>query len=381
MVFFSHRAELSVGMMKLPLPSHPSLWEARSAADWEVLMRNGKKSSRSKYYSLDSAIGLIMSVRESEQKRESIQRYVASNPSSLHYLIHGIASAIGDNKYRCARSGTSPALCLLKNADFRAALAEWKDRFFAQSEADQNSRLSWCSLVMYFFSTVLMHYSLADIQMAAGSAFSSGRAVTPQAAQAAYTRLTANEPVSHESYLRGLEVTIICLEESIPFVTDNSLPPSRPLWQTYCAFLGILILWAHVIGLEKRDRDPVDEAMVLTQFNPASVISGAAPTLASMYERELGRIRASGGDVQLIRADLRRLIGTVRDLLVARPWEICKFLCLSSLHRCLILGTAHEAARILMSLVERETATTQCPRPAGQNSGPGFSSTNLQYYR
>lgn len=328
-VFFSHRAELSVCMMKLPLPSHPSLWEAKSAADWEVQMRQSKKSARSKYFSLDSAVETIMSVRESEQKRESIQRYIASNPSSLNLIIHGIASAIGDNKYRSARSASSPAACLLKNADFEAGLSEWKDCFFAQPEADRKSRLSWCSLVMYFFSTVLMHYSLADIQMAAGSAFCSGRAVTPQAAQSAYTRLTLNEPVNHESYLRGLEVVILCLEDhettAIPGLPCTSLPPVRPLWQTYAAFLGILILWAHVIGFEKQDADPAAKVMVLRSFDPTSVIRSAAPTLSSMYEREMAKVRASRGDVQMIKADLNRLIGTVRGLLVARPWEICRF--------------------------------------------------------
>ena len=327
-VFFSHRAELSVCMMKLPLPSHPSLWEAKSAADWEVQMRQSKKSARSKYFSLDSAVETIMSVRESEQKREAIQRYIASNPSSLNLIIHGIASAIGDNKYRSARSASSPAACLLKNADFEAGLSEWKDCFFAQPEADRKSRLSWCSLVMYFFSTVLMHYSLADIQMAAGSAFCSGRAVTPQAAQSAYTRLTLNEPVNHGSYLRGMEVVMLCLEDhetAIPGLPRTSLPPARPLWQTYAAFLGILILWAHVIGFEKQDADPAAEVMVLRSFDPASVIRSAASTLSSMYEREIGKVRASRGDVQMIKADLNRLIGTVRGLLVARPWEICRF--------------------------------------------------------
>ncbi|KAL1957269.1 hypothetical protein VTO42DRAFT_6175 [Malbranchea cinnamomea] len=374
MVYFSHRAALSVGMMKLPLPSHPSLWEAKTAADWEVQMRQSKKSSRSRYTSLDAAVESIMSVRESEQKREFIQRHVAQNPVSLHLVIHGIASAIADNNYRSVTSASSSAASMLKKADFDEALKEWRACFDMLPEAERGSKLSWCALVMYLFSTVLLRNSLADIQMAAGSAFSSGRAVTPQGAQAAYTRLTTTDPVNHDSYLRGLEVVILCLQENNGTVVGAgglSKPPllaPRPLWQSYCAFLGVLVLWAHAIGFERRERAETDSTMFLRSFNPSLIAGPAAPTLASMYERELARSGpSSSGDKQLIKNDLRRLIGTVRDLLLARPWEI-----------------SHEAARILTSLLERESTTTRGLRSGlGQIPGlPPFSgSGHLPFYQ
>ena len=169
-------------------------------------MRQMKKSARSKYFSLSSAMESVMSIRESDHKRELLQRQVMSNALSLHFLIHGIASAIGDAKYRSVFSASTPASQVLKTADFDEALAFWKACFDRLSEPERASQLAWCSQVMYFFSSILLRNSLADIQMAAGSAFSSGRAVTPQGAQAAYTRLTKTDPVSHDSYMRGLGV-------------------------------------------------------------------------------------------------------------------------------------------------------------------------------
>src|SRR5699024_10688283 len=141
---------------------HPSLWGAKTAADWESQMRQTKKSARPKYFSLSSAMESIMSIRESDHKRESLQRQAMSNPLSLHFLIHGIASAIGDVKYRSVSSTSAAASQVLKIADFDEALEFWKACFDRLPEPERTgSRLAWCSQVMYFFCTILLRNSLA----------------------------------------------------------------------------------------------------------------------------------------------------------------------------------------------------------------------------
>lgn len=370
MVYFSHHALLSVSMMKIPLPSHPSLWDATTAADWEIQLRNLKKSSRSRYYCLDSAVESIMSMKNFAQRKEFQQCFYPPNPLSLHILIHGIASAIGDSKYRSIGSSTTFMTQGLKTSDFDDALSCWRSHFEQLPESEQKCKLSWCALIMYHFSTVLLRNSLPDIQMAAGSAFSSGRAVTPQGAQAAYTRLISNNIVSHDTYLHGLEVVSLCLQDG-----DSSASPgasqARPLWQTYGAFLGTLVLWARTVGLEKQEQSRDKAIAGPRPFGSVSIPSPAANILSKMQYREQSQSEAAMAEMRVLKGELQELIQMVCHQLTARPWEICK-LCLAIRFHLIrkndtwltaFFGKAHEAARILSSLGQREGS-----RPAVNSS-------------
>ncbi|KAK2867899.1 hypothetical protein FQN49_003354 [Arthroderma sp. PD_2] len=342
MVYFSHHALLSVGMMKIPLPSRQSLWDAPTAAKWEEEMRQLKKTTRSRYFSLDSAVQSILSMKDAEHMREILHWHSSPSPLSLHILIHGITSAIGDAKYRSVSSSSSLVIRELQRLEFDSALAYWRDQFDQLSVSDQRCQLSWCALVMYDFAAVLLRNNLSDIQMAAGSAFSSGRTVTPQVAQAAYTRLVSTNPVCHDSYLHALEVVGLCLEEEngssgIKPGLGTPLSQPRPLWQTYCAFLGLLVLWARALGLENKEQSRTASKVGLRQFSPRLVPPTAATILANMHHREQAQFSAASVEVQVLKSELRELIGTVSDRLSASSWEI-----------------SHEAARILTSLVERE---------------------------
>ncbi|EZF25886.1 hypothetical protein H112_01899 [Trichophyton rubrum D6] len=346
MVYFSHHALLSVGMMKIPLPSRQSLWDAPSAVKWEDEMRQLKKTTRSRYFSLDSAVQSILSMKDAEHMREVLHWHSTPSPLSLHILIHGITSAIGDAKYRSVSSSSSLVIRELQRLEFDSALAYWRDQFDQLSGPDQRCQLSWCALVMYDFSAVLLRNNLSDIQMAAGSAFSSGRTVTPQVAQAAYTRLVSTDPVCHDSYLHALEVVGLCIEEGtgncsvkpgLGVLLSQPISQPRPLWQTYCAFLGLLVLWARALGLENKEQSRNVSRIGLRQFSLQAIPSTAATILANMHHREQAQFSAASVEVQVLKSELRELIGTVSDRLSASSWEI-----------------SHEAARILTSLVERE---------------------------
>lgn len=344
-VFFSHHALLSANMMKLPLPSPSTVWEASTAPEWETQMRQLKRSTRSRYYSLDSAVESIMSLKDPDHKREFMQCFNVSNPLSIHFLIHGIAAAISDAKYRGVASSTSLVTQSLQMVDFDEALRHWKACFDKLPESDAKSRIAWCSQVMYHFSAVLLRNNLSDIQMAAGSAYTSGRAVTPQCAQAAYSRLISTDPISHDSYLHGLEVVSLCLQDldgvpgggggappvgSAPSMHFGKLEP-RPLWQTYGAFLGLLVVWARALGLEHEDsikRTSIGSWAAAT-LSSNLIPNAAVATLSSMYQRELTRVESAQEDIQTLKIELRQLIGVVCERLTARPWEICKDMALS----------------------------------------------------
>ncbi|WEW61368.1 hypothetical protein PRK78_006858 [Emydomyces testavorans] len=340
-VFFSHHALLSVGMMKLPLPSPSAVWEAPTVTEWETQLRQLKKSTRSRYYSLDSAVESILSMKDPDHKREFMQCFNGSNPLSIYLLIHGIAAAISDVKYRSVASSTTYATQSLQIADFDEALRHWRSCFDKLPETDRNSRLAWCAQVMYHFSAVLLRNNLSDIQMAAGSAYSSGRAVTPQCAQTAYSRLISTDPVSHDSYLHGLEVVRLCLQDPDSQRSRNAstmgLPPSkpRPLWQTYGAFLGLLVIWAHALGLEQTDSAEKRSVDALASLSVNPIPNVLATTFNNMYQRELARAESSREDIQTLKNELHQLIDVVCERLTTRPWEICKFI-LFLLFNCII---------------------------------------------
>lgn len=332
MVFFSHHASLSISMMKLPLPSHPSLWEASNALEWESQVRDTKRTNRSRYNSLQAAVEAIMPTNNLNHNREYLQRFNILNPLSLYLLIHGIASAIGDLKYRSVVTPRALEVNSLMIADLDEALHHWLALFDRLPESDRLGKLSWNALLMYHFSSVLLRDNLSEIQMAAGSAFSSGRSVTPQGAQAAYSRLITTDPVGYDSYLHGLEIVSLCFQD-----VDNTTMQShtggghgvscvsRPLWQNYGAFLGILVLWARSIGLERLGKAKVDFKVVLRPLPPAFASPSTAVTLGGIYDRELSRFDTDKREVQKLKDDLQQLISTACERLTERPWEICKW--------------------------------------------------------
>ncbi|PGH12674.1 hypothetical protein AJ80_06617 [Polytolypa hystricis UAMH7299] len=335
MIYFSHHASISVSMMKLPLPSHQALWEASNALEWETQMRQLKRPTRSRYNSLQAAVESLMSLKDSAHKRENLQRFNMLNPFALHILIHGLASAIGDLRYRSVASSSTPATSILVQADFDEALAHWRASFEQLSETERANKFSWVALLMYHFATILLRNNLSEIQMAAGSAWCSGRLVTPQGAQAAYSRLITTGPVTHDSYIHGLEIVSVCLQD---LDTLNPVSPSRPpLWQAYCAYLGILVIWAHALGLEKLGCTRVNSSKSLLPLPPTFTSGPVAGALCNMYNREFAQSEADQHEVQNLKREIRNVIPTTSKHLTVTPWDL-----------------AHEASRILTALGERE---------------------------
>lgn len=331
-IHFTHHASLSVGMMKLPFPSAPSVWEAKSPSEWETQMRLAKQSTRAKFYSLNSSIVALMSIKDADHRHEFTSRFDSSNPFALHILIHGIASAIGDDKYRTVTSSSSFATHILKISDFDEALRYWHGCFNRMPDVDKLSGVSWSALLMYHFANVLLRNNISDIQMAAGSAFSFGRMVTAQRAQDAHKRLATTLPVGHESYMHGLAIVNLCLQDATERSQEEIAPP-RPPWQIYCAFLGALILWARTVSLEKLGRSRANNAS--HGISPYSVTDAefsimrhaantAVEPVAKMVNHELNYSDLDIHDVYTTKEDLYLLIQTVRERLGGSSWYICK---------------------------------------------------------
>lgn len=273
-----------------------------------------------------------MSTKDTDHRHEFLCH---SNPFAVNIVIHGIASAIGDDKYRTIRSSSSPATQILKIADFDEALRSWHIYFNRMSADEKESPLSWSALVMYHFSAVLLRNNISDIQMAAGSAFSFGRSVSAQRAQDAYKRLATTEPIGHNTYMHGVAIVSLCVQEIKETDLDGSLSPSQPSWKTYCAFLGILILWARVISVESVGRMRANSMSCflqsssaiqaeITQYSLSGDASTAGDALKNLLDHEMNYSDYDTCDILSMKEDIRQLIDTIRDRLMDSSWHICR---------------------------------------------------------
>ena len=94
--------------------------------------------------------------------------------------------------------------------------------------------------------------------MAAGTAYSWGRVVTPQRAQEAFLPLIGPKPVGKEAYHHALKIIGLCLAEEQErgemLQLQTELVASRPIYPlhlTYNAFIAVLVLWSHALGLSR----------------------------------------------------------------------------------------------------------------------------------
>ena len=219
-----HPSLLSLGMIKLPLPCSPTLWQAKTASEWERHMEETRQSSRTpSLRTLRSALELLLPVHcdHSRQRRRGTLQIFSSSAFTLQVLVHGLASAIFEHKFRSVESGCSPGIHALKLRDFEEGLSCWYSCFELLRLDHSCTELARSSMITYHFAAILLRESLSDIQMAAGTAYSWGRAVTPQRAQEAFLQLVSTQPVGQEAYRHALKILSLCLN-------DDEKKPGEP---------------------------------------------------------------------------------------------------------------------------------------------------------
>lgn len=261
---------LSVTMMKRSLPCSTSLWQAPTAEDWEVQINADKHVRQHNRHGLHSLVEHLLTARESEFKRDNWYRFEAVNALSSYISIHGLIAAIAEDKYRVVESTASSATRTLKKVDFSNGLRLWRHGFECIPASQRNSPLVHSAKIMYHFAAVLITNTISDPQMAAGTAFTFGRVVTAQRSQEAYSRLISTNRLCRDSYLHGLAIVQLGLQSHEEPCEDDvnnmeaedgnsTTTISVPVWQAYSAFLGVLIVWARVIGLESTPPSGVNE--------------------------------------------------------------------------------------------------------------------------
>ncbi|KAI5303786.1 hypothetical protein KEM56_007192, partial [Ascosphaera pollenicola] len=226
MVFLSHQPRLSVNQLKLPLPSPRALWEARSAWEWQMKLREIRKSGQThSWCSIQSGVEALLARKEILQPFKKCRH-------QLSLLIHGIASTIMDLNQRQVVTFRTTGTRMLQVADVEECLKLWHDCFTSIPHHKAYESDTWSAKTIYHLSTILLQTSLDEIQRAAGNAFASGQPVSTQNARSSYNHLTTTNPVSHESYIHALEVVTLSLQEPS---SDSDAAPPAPLWSDYGA--------------------------------------------------------------------------------------------------------------------------------------------------
>jgi hypothetical protein len=122
---FMHPSLLSLGMIKLPLPCAPALWEAQNATEWVRHMEETRRASYAK--NLRDSIEFLLRdhcEHSRQRQRETLHMY-GSSAFTLQVLIHGLASAVLEHKFRSVDSQCTSSLHVLKQRDFEQGLGCW----------------------------------------------------------------------------------------------------------------------------------------------------------------------------------------------------------------------------------------------------------------
>lgn len=186
--------------------------------------------------------------------------------------------------------------------------------------------------------------------MAAGTAYSWGRAVTPQRAQEAFLPLISSKPVGIKSYRHALKIICLCLaekqeksEKSQLWTQSVASRPLHPLHLAYNAFIAVLVLWAHALGLNNSQSseqhqqrpenniwvvyggklEPIDDTLPREKRGDA-IESSDKDVLVDIIEREFSQTEPDIQKVDIIKADVCRLMQMVRNRLAESAWELCK---------------------------------------------------------
>jgi hypothetical protein len=299
--------------------------------------------------SLQAAIEMLLPMRTDHPQygKRDILRDFCSNPFAIQIFIHGIASTVFEHRFRTVDSACRPSVDVLKLGEFEEALSRWHTCFLSMGEVDRETEMARSALITYHLVSILLRESLSDIQMAAGTSYSWGRAVTPQRAQEAFLPLITTNPVGRDAYFHALEIVSLCLNGRIEIFSPGSMQSEnqlrlsatpQPLYLTYSAFIGVLVLWAYGLGLGRSKTSqqvPADsfgrhgKKSSITLVRQWSSQNGQASSnnstsiLADIIERESNRPDMDPHEVERIRSDVRLLMQVVRDRLINTSWEIC----------------------------------------------------------
>jgi hypothetical protein len=117
-IHFMHPTLLSTGMLKLPLPCSPKLWEAKSANEWKDEM--SRSQPQHSMDNLQMSLRVLLGNNDESQSRTLLGGF-EPNPFGMQILVQGLLSAVLEFDYSMP-STSSKAIYLLRLEDIKIAL-------------------------------------------------------------------------------------------------------------------------------------------------------------------------------------------------------------------------------------------------------------------
>jgi hypothetical protein len=340
-----HPSLLSVGDIKVPLPCSPLLWQAATSREWDEEMKRNRSPNRKRSdYSLHASLELLIPAHGGQYRpgRQSALEDLSSNPFTLQILIHAIASAVHHQN----RSNT-PFTPPHRSERYTDTLTGWLSAFDKMSPLDRTTEMARSALVTYHFVAIMLHENLSSIMMAAGSAYACGHVVTSQRAQEAFVLLTSTKPVGRDAYRHALEIVGLCLVQKTEISSPLSpqqiqVQPPSPLYVSYTAFLGVVVLWAYMIGRSQAPASSKPQHFISRMMNTGTLLlrepearqdsaSGDSSnnkaedeqSLKEILDREFSTSETDSRELIATRWVVCRLMHLVRDRLTIAHWDIC----------------------------------------------------------
>lgn len=217
----------SIEISDLLLPCSQKLWKARTAREWKLETYNTQADRGT----LKATMMLLLG-DPNRTEDEQPDDYLVHSPFSMHILIHGIAGAVLElNRNMPSRS--SKSVRLLKTADFKTALAQWRRHFDLMDRSAKEEGISISALICYHLTHVLIDADVDGILKAIGLYTPNHSALAPGT-----STLPFLHPGEQDVYPHLLYILQLCF--------SGSNASNEPLCIAKIEVLTLLVMWVCV---------------------------------------------------------------------------------------------------------------------------------------
>src|SRR6187402_639195 len=241
---FMHLPTLSTNMLKLPLPSSHTLWQARTASEWEDEMKRISSKERGiNPLTLQSSMALLLGNSDPSSKLGcalDIDERIL-NPIALNILIHCIASVALEHNH-AVPSASSNAINLLRSSDLKTGLACWRNHFERMDPESRAGDIAVSALISYHIVSILLQEDLWAIMVVFDANCVEGSHVSSHTALQERPGATQ---MRKEACIHALHIIRLCLEKEIATTV------TRPLCWHYAAFLASLVVMSYASSLKQ----------------------------------------------------------------------------------------------------------------------------------
>lgn len=164
------------------------------------------------------------------------------NPFTVYILIQALLSYILELRDSIP-STYSKAIYRLKMEELEGALNHWLYYFNRMDPTDRANEMAQSALASFHFAFIFLRIDLGDV-LRATSTVCSGSTVTSSAKEGQLNFSGDSEFASKAVSMHSLKIIGLCL--------DDRMSLTRSVSKSQTAFIAVLILWAHMVVLQRQ---------------------------------------------------------------------------------------------------------------------------------